>query len=452
MMTKEQLREAGLFDARVPRYTSYPTAPHFSADVGAEDFARWLARLTPGSEISLYVHIPFCRRLCWYCACRTQGVKNDRPVKAYLDLLLQEIEMVRQHAPEGVRLQRLHWGGGTPTILGAADIRRLAGAIRDAFPFADEAEFSVEIDPNEIDAARLDALAEAGMNRASIGIQDFDPVIQEAIGRPQGFALTREAAEALRARGIRSLNADIVYGLPYQTPERMERTVRQLLELDPDRIAMYGYAHVPWMAKRQVMIPEEALPGSEQRLALFELASGMFEEAGFLPIGIDHFARPGDGLAEAFRARTLRRNFQGYTDDQAAALIGLGASSVSRLPEGYAQNAAATAAWQQRVGAGELATSRGHAFSTEDRLRARIIEELMCFFEVDFAGLEAAFGDIPASVIADRDRAIARFSPFVHFDGNVLAIDPEVARPLARLVAFIFDAYGPGGGGHSRAI
>lgn len=452
MMIKEQLREAGLFDARVPRYTSYPTAPHFSADVGTEQFAHWLGLMDEGSEVSLYVHIPFCRRLCWYCACRTQGVKNDRPVRAYLDLLLREIEMVRQLAPEGLRLSRLHWGGGTPTILSPQDIADLADAITSAFPLAEGAEFSVEIDPNEIDDARLDALAAAGLNRASIGIQDFDPVIQEAIGRPQSYEITRKAVEGLRIRGITSINADIVYGLPHQTPDRMRRTLEKVMALSPERIAMYGYAHVPWMAKRQIMIPEASLPGTERRLGLFDQASEAFVDAGYVPIGIDHFARPGDGLAKALANRTLRRNFQGYTDDQAPALIGIGASSISRLPNGYAQNAAATAAWQQRISDGQLATTRGHAFTGEDRLRARIIEELMCFFEVDFAGLEAAFGDIPQSVLEDRDRAIERFAPFLDFDGAILGIDEEVARPLARLVAFAFDAYGPGGGGHSSAI
>src|SRR6056297_3944772 len=232
-----QLRRLGLFDARVPRYTSYPTANHFNNDVGAPVVADWITGIEPGAEISLYAHIPFCRRLCWFCACRTQGTSNAGPVRAYVETLKQELATLKQNLADDVRISHLHWGGGTPTLLEPDMIADLTGAIFDVAPLGDKAQFSVEIDPNEIDGPRLDALAAAGLNRASLGVQDFDPMIQEVIGRPQSFEITKEATDALRARGIQSLNVDLLYGLPHQTKGRITDSVQKVLSLDPDRIA-----------------------------------------------------------------------------------------------------------------------------------------------------------------------------------------------------------------------
>ncbi len=328
METKTQLAKLGLFDAKVPRYTSYPTAPHFSSDVSQDDFVNWINGIKPDSEISLYVHVPFCRRLCWFCACRTQGTQSEAPIIAYMETLKTELALLKEILPRGVKLSRLHWGGGTPTLLSPGMMTDLAGAIADVAPFAEGAEFSVEIDPNEIDDARLAALAAAGMNRASIGVQDFDDEIQRTIGRLQGYDVTRNAVEAIRAHGVYSLNADILYGLPHQSNERITESVQKLLSLNPDRVALYGYAHVPWMAKRQQMIPSEALPTPEERLELFDTARRLFLWDDYVEIGIDHFATRNDGLAVAQKAGKLRRNFQGYTDDQSDVLIGVGASSI----------------------------------------------------------------------------------------------------------------------------
>ena len=311
MEQQSQLERLGLFDARVPRYTSYPTAPHFSPAVGEAQFRDWLAAVPAGGQISLYLHVPFCRRLCWFCACRTQGTQSEDPVRAYAEDLIREIALLKAALAPGVRLSRLHWGGGTPTLLPADAIARLADAVLTAFPLAEDAEFSVEIDPNEIDEARLDALAQAGLNRASIGVQDFDPEIQRVIGREQSFEVTRRAVDMIRDRGIASLNADILYGLPHQDTHRIADSVQKLLALSPDRVALYGYAHVPWMARRQVMIPAEALPEPQDRLQLFEVARQLFLADGYDEIGIDHFARPGDGLQIAQRLGRLKRNFQG---------------------------------------------------------------------------------------------------------------------------------------------
>jgi len=451
MNTESQLARLGLFDARVPRYTSYPTAPQFSSEVGPETFVDWLHAIEPNSRISLYIHVPFCRRLCWFCACRTQGTSTDSPVIAYVENLKAELKLLKKYLPEEVTLSRLHWGGGTPTLLPVAQMRALAEAIFNTVPLGPGAEFSVEIDPNEIDAARLDVLAEAGMNRASIGVQDFDAEIQKTIGREQSYEITRDAVEAIRARGVHSLNADILYGLPHQTRARVADSVQKLLSLAPDRVALYGYAHVPWMARRQQMIPSDTLPRPEERLELFETARRLFVWDGYQEIGIDHFARPDDGLAVAARNGTLRRNFQGYTDDTAAVLIGLGASSISRFPQGFAQMNPSTSGWAKAVQAGQFATTRGHAFKGDDHLRGRIIEALMCDFAVRSAELIRDHG--ATAEMLDRLFApvAAKYDAFVHHDAQGFSIPPE-GRPLTRMIAASFDAYSMAKTGHSSAI
>ncbi|WP_276717241.1 oxygen-independent coproporphyrinogen III oxidase [Pseudooceanicola nitratireducens] len=451
MRSKTQLERLGLFDAKVPRYTSYPTAPHFSDAVDAARVTRWIGAIPEGSRISLYVHVPFCRRLCWFCACRTQGTQSDAPVAAYLTVLQQELALLARHLPKGVTLSRLHWGGGTPTLLSPAMITDLAGAIAALAPFAPGYEFSVEVDPNEIDTPRLAALRNAGMNRASIGVQDFDPLIQTSIGREQSFEVTRDVTMALREAGVHSLNADILFGLPHQTGPRITDSVQKLLSLAPDRVALYGYAHVPWMARRQSMLPSDALPTPPERLDLFETARQLFVWDGYDEIGIDHFALPSDGLSVAQRNGGLRRNFQGYTDDPAEVLIGIGASSISRFPQGYAQNAAGTSAHIAAIRDGRFSTARGHAFAGDDRLRARIIEGLMCDFAVSTQSLTEAFGTSPATLRAMFDAVNARFESCLEVTERGLTI-PPAARPLTRMVARAFDAFDDQKTRHSSAI
>lgn len=451
MIVKPQLAKLGLFDAKVPRYTSYPTAPHFSNDVGPGMFGDWISGIRPGSAISLYVHVPFCRRLCWFCACRTQGTQTDNPVIAYVDVLKAELDLLAARLPSGVTLSRLHWGGGTPTLLNPGLMRDLSAHILGIVPLGPNAEFSVEIDPNEVDAARLDALVDAGMNRASIGVQDFDDEIQKTIGRIQSYDTTRHAIDMIRERGVPSLNADILYGLPHQTKARMTESVQKLLSLSPDRVALYGYAHVPWMAKRQQLIPSDALPTPEQRLDLFETARRLFLWDDYAEIGIDHFATKDDGLTHALKAGRLKRNFQGYTDDQAEVLIGVGASSISRFPQGYAQNAPATSVHTKAVREGGFSTSRGHMFKGQDILRARLIEALMCDFRIDTDEIVRDY-DITRDELTDLyRRADQAFDGLLQVTEDGLFIPPE-ARSLTRMIARTFDAYDLSKAGHSSAI
>ncbi|MEL7256333.1 MAG: oxygen-independent coproporphyrinogen III oxidase [Pseudomonadota bacterium] len=451
MIEKKQLARLGLFDAKLPRYTSYPTSPHFSEDVKDGHFRTWIETLPKGSAISLYLHIPFCRRLCWFCACRTQGTQNDAPVIAYLEVLKSELDLLKEALPEDISLSRLHWGGGTPTLLSAPMMTELAGKIRETIPFGSDTEFSVEIDPNEIDEARLDALAAAGMNRASIGVQDFDPVIQQTIGRLQSYEITRDAVEAIRARGIKSLNTDILYGLPHQSRKRITESVQKLLSLSPDRVALYGYAHVPWMAKRQQLIPSDAMPTPEERLELFETARRLFAWDGYQEIGIDHFATPEDGLSTAKADGRLRRNFQGYTDDTTEALVGLGASAISRFPQGYAQNASATGAYTKAIRAGNFATSRGHCFKGEDLMRARLIEAVMCDFHISTDEICSSF-DVSRKRIQDMfQKTSNEFEGILDVRKDGLFV-PSEARSLTRMIARSFDAYDLSRAGHSTAI
>lgn len=451
MEQKSQLAALGLFDAKVPRYTSYPTAPQFANDVGPDMFGSWISELPPGSNVSLYVHVPFCRRLCWFCACRTQGTQTDGPVAAYLQTLKAELAILARHLPDGIRLSRLHWGGGTPTLLAPSMMEELSGTIAEILPFAEGAEFSVEIDPNEIDEARLDVLARAGMTRASIGVQDFDEEIQKTIGRIQSYDVTRDAAEMIRARGIASLNADILFGLPHQTRARMTESVQKLLSLNPDRVALYGYAHVPWMAKRQQLIPSDALPTPQERLDLFETARRLFLWDNYAEIGIDHFATKDDGLTRAQQAGTLRRNFQGYTDDTSEVLIGVGASSISKFPQGYAQNASATSAHTAAIRDGRFSIARGHRFKGEDKLRARLIEALMCDFRIDSAEILGSF-DISSDQLTQLLTEVSdAFPGMLRVTSEGLFV-PEPARPLTRMIARGFDAYDLSKAGHSSAI
>jgi oxygen-independent coproporphyrinogen-3 oxidase len=435
-----------------PRYTSYPTAPHFHPGVTATTVRGWMGSVHPGETISLYLHVPFCDRLCWFCACHTTHTLRYEPVADYLAVLHREISLVAQALPRDVKVGALHFGGGSPTMLKPQDLCELMGALGMAFSIRPDAEISVEIDPNDMDAARLDAVAAIGTTRASLGVQDFDPRVQKAINREQSFETTRAVVEGLRARGVAAINLDLVYGLPHQTIDSVASTVLLSLSLSPDRLALFGYAHVPWFKKHQTMIDEATLPGREARLAQASCAAGIICEAGYEAIGIDHFARRGDGLAVAQRLGRLQRNFQGYTDDVCETLVGLGPSAVSRFREGHAQNAPAMGSYRRAIDAGELATARGIALSDEDRVRGWVIERLMCEFGFSVSQLAMAGGRAGAIVAAEaEDIARRRDSGLVRV-GDRYEVT-EGARARVRSVAARFDPYlALGTARHSAAV
>lgn len=423
--------------APTPRYTSYPTAVHFSSAVGPDESGAWIAALPETAALSLYVHIPFCGALCWYCGCATTVVNTPGPIAGYLEALKVEIGAVADRLGPQRRVTHLHWGGGSPNSLQPDQILALAGWLRDRFTLDPEAEFAVEIDPRFMDAARAEALARVGVNRVSIGVQDFSPEVQAAINRQQSFETTRVVVEDLRRAGIGALNIDLVYGLPHQTEARLADTLDQALALRPDRLAVFGYAHLPQRIRHQRLIPEDALPGFEARLRLAELATRRLVDAGYARIGLDHFAQPDDPLART----PAQRNFQGYTTDRADALIGFGASAISRFPQGYAQNATGVADYRARVAAGGRATARGLALSDDDHLRAHVIERLMCDLTYSDAGLRQRFGDRArslAGIVADMGDLEAEGLIERTNDGFRI---PEAAAPFVRTVCTRFDAW-----------
>jgi len=442
----------GLGD-NVPRYTSYPTAPHFHPGVDAVTVRGWMDALEGDDEISLYLHIPYCDRLCWFCACHTKQTRHYAPVATFLRSLHKEIETVGGLVSGRGRVRAVHFGGGSPTMLKPDDILVLGRALRDQFDLLDDASLSVEIDPNDMDEGRLDAFAAIGMTRASLGVQDFDPKVQKAINREQGFALTKSIVDAVRARGVNSVNLDLLYGLPHQTRESVAATVAQALTLAPDRLALFGYAHVPWFKKHQTMIDEAWLPDSAARLAQSQLAAQLIVDAGYEALGLDHFAKPEDTLAVAARAGRIRRNFQGYTEDQCETLIGLGPSSISRYRQGHAQNIVATGEYEKAVDSGQLAIARGIEFSVDDLARGWIIERLMCNFMFSAVDLVERFGAVGQTLLCEASRlAISGAGQLLRLDGENFVVSQE-SRPLVRTVAAKFDKYlSNGTGRHSLAV
>jgi oxygen-independent coproporphyrinogen-3 oxidase len=361
------------YDRPVPRYTSYPTAPHFDDSVTASLYADWLGAQDNSNAASIYLHVPFCDTLCWFCGCQTRIVRRYAPVADYLNALTAEIDLVARHLPARFRVGHVHWGGGSPTLLSPADWARMSAHLRARFDFTDGVSHAVELDPRETTEAYVAALRAAGVNRVSIGIQDFDPAVQRAINRHQSLDQTRRVVDWLRDHGIAKVNFDLMYGLPHQDVGHLLATVDIALRLEPRRVALFGYAHVPWMRAHQRLIDADALPGAEARWAQAERAADRLVEAGFVRIGFDHFARSGEGLATAFAEGRLRRNFQGYTDDASPLLIGLGASSIGKLPQGYVQNVTSVRRYARDVCERRLPVARGRALTAADRRRAAII-------------------------------------------------------------------------------
>jgi oxygen-independent coproporphyrinogen III oxidase len=441
------------YDRRVPRYTSYPTAPHFSPAITGAHYAGWLAALPDETPLSLYLHVPFCASLCLFCACHTTVVHRPEPLIAYGATLQSEIANVANAIGRRLPVRHIHWGGGTPTVLPAAVMRDIMTSLRDHFDVLADSEIAVEVDPRTISEESVQALGEMGVRRASLGVQDFDPRVQEAIHRLQDYALTADCAERLRNVGVRSINLDLIYGLPHQTVPGVAKTVQQALQITPDRVAVFGYAHVPWMKKHQALLPAEALPDAAHRFAQRAVVEQVLTAAGYTAIGLDHFARPDDALAIAAAEARLKRNFQGYTTDDSPALLGLGASSIGSLPHGYVQNNPSVPAWRDAVRAGVLPVARGIALTADDRLRRAVIETLMCTNAVDLRAVAAEHGADPTSMMdaAPALQALAR-DGLVQWEGMRVSLTPE-GRPFVRAVAAAFDTYLAAGiARHSAAV
>ncbi len=427
-------------DGHVPRYTSYPTAVEFGPSVDGRLYESWLERLPADTPLSIYIHVPFCHELCLFCGCHTTVARRYAPVAAYVDLLEREVALVGQISGRH-KIKHLHWGGGTPTILTPSDFVRITEHLRGAVAVASIEQIAVEIDPRSLTPDYVSALRDAGVTRASLGIQDFEERVQRSVRRLQSFAQTERAVHWLRAAGIASINLDLMYGLPYQTAASVAANTQLALTLHPDRIALFGYAHVPWMKRHQRLIPENALPTSTERFVLNATAADVIVAAGFRRIGLDHFAKPHDPLAQQLHTGKLHRNFQGYTTDDAPVLIGFGASAIGAMLEGYVQNAARVVDYRDKILAGKLATVRGRALTSEDRLRASIIERLMCELRVDLAEICGAYG-----VDADHFAAEFRQLDDLAEDGLVKRVSstitiPEQARPFVRTVCAVFDVF-----------
>ena len=429
------------YGVRAPRYTSYPTAAQFTAAVDADVHAGWLATLPATEPASLYVHIPFCRRLCWYCGCNTRVVNGAGPVSRYVERLREELALAEALAPAKLKATRIHLGGGTPNVLSRDDLAVLFDALRQVFRVPAAAEISAEIDPVVFTEDWARAAVFHGLTRVSLGVQDLTPAVQQAINRNEPFSVIVDAVRILRGLGVGSVNFDLMYGLPLQRTTDVLNTLARVLTLRPDRLALFGYAHVPWMKPHQKLIDEVTLPDAVERLDQSEAAAELLTAEGYVRIGLDHFALPTDPLALAAQEGRLARDFQGYGGARPATLLGFGVSAISEFRQGLAQNQATELAWGQALDRGVLPTARGVAFSPQDRLRGEVIERLMCDFQVDLAATCATHGVTPAALdSAGPALGALESDALIERPGSSVMVTP-LGRPYVRAVCAAFDAY-----------
>lgn len=424
-----------------PRYTSYPTAPHFTEAVDETLYKSWLANLDGDANTSLYIHIPYCRSICWYCGCNTKATQKYSPVNSFVDLLLREVALVSDNLTGKVSVSNIHFGGGSPSMLSPDDFTRIMANVRATFDVTPQAEIAIEIDPRELTEAKVAAYALAGVNRVSFGIQDFHENVQNAIGRRQPFYQVYDAVKLVRSYGIEQINMDLLYGLPHQTPDMMRANVNFAHALAPSRIALFGYAHVPWMKKHMQLINEATLPGPQERLDLFDAASDQLRKKGFHAIGIDHFVRADDPMFSAHAEGRLHRNFQGYTTDEAKNLIGLGVSAIGAMPQGYVQNSADIRSYARAIEAGRLPIAKGIETTRDDTVRRAAIEQLMCYGQLDTKAFYRQH-NLPSGYFADALVALEPLAAdgLVKLSGGELHV-PSSLPQAYRLVAAAFDAY-----------
>lgn len=382
------------YDKPGPRYTSYPTAPQFNENFTHQDYLDEIVRTNYGTnlpDLSLYFHLPYCDTLCYFCGCNMIITRNRDRIKEYINYLKKEIDLTRTYLLTDRKVAQHHWGGGTPTHLNPDEINELASYINKSFNFKDNAEISCEIDPRELTKAHLEALRNNGFNRISMGVQDFDEKVQKAVNRIQPEDITRQAIQWIRELGYDSINLDLIYGLPFQSVETFANTVDKIIEINPDRIAVFNYAHVPWMKKHMALIHPEDIPAPEIKLEILKMTIEKLVNAGYEFIGMDHFAKPDDELAVAMREKKLYRNFQGYSTNAGADLYAMGITSISQLRNVYAQNYKTEKEYYSALDNETLPTSKGYRLTDDDHLRREVIMKLMCDFELDFKKIEDQF-------------------------------------------------------------
>jgi len=442
-MLKVDLELVRKYDVPGPRYTSYPPATHFTHAIAPEEFqARLRAQNPSARELSLYFHLPFCHSLCWFCGCTSVITTDPAKSAEYVGYLAREMDLLRPLLDPRRKVAQLHFGGGSPTFSPPDEIRRLGEMIHARFALAPDAEAGVEVDPRRLTRDHLTALREVGFNRGSLGVQDNDPAVQKAVHRHQPFALTRRVVEWMREAGFQSVNLDLIYGLPRQTPQTFARTLDEVLTLSPDRFAVFNYAHVPWLKPAQKILPSGLLPAPEVKLELLKLTIERLTAAGYVYIGMDHFARAEDELAVAQRQRTLQRNFQGYSTRGGADIYAFGMSSISQVEDFYWQNHKELPAYYAALDAGRLPLARGYVMTAEDRIRRTTIMRLMCDLELDYAAMSRRLGlDFPAHFARELDSLDDMAADgLVRKTAQGLAVT-DLGRLLIRNIAMRFDAY-----------
>ncbi|MDT8322712.1 MAG: oxygen-independent coproporphyrinogen III oxidase [Bacteroidota bacterium] len=430
-----------------PRYTSYPTAPVFSSDFTADDYIAEMRRTNAAEDappLSLYFHIPFCDTLCYFCGCNMMVTRDRKKINSYVQYVKKEMDLLRPHIREDREVVQIAWGGGTPTYLEPDEIRDLSAHTQKLFPFAANIEAGVEIDPREMTRDHLVALKEGGFNRVSMGVQDFNPRVQKAVNRIQPEDMTREVLDWARDLGFESINLDLIYGLPFQTVESFEETLERIVDIDPDRIAVFNYAHVPWMKKHMSLIKAEDLPTPEEKLRITVRTLEMLNDAGYRYVGMDHFAKPDNELAVAQANRSLYRNFQGYTTHAGADIYGFGITSIGQFDRMYAQNLKTLPEYYEAMDAGRPATHVGYRLSDDDLLRRDVIMTLMCDFELDKRAIEKKYDIVFDEYFADAYPRLAELvdDGIVHI-GDDRITTSEMGILVIRNVAMAFDAYLP---------
>jgi oxygen-independent coproporphyrinogen-3 oxidase len=430
------------YDQQVPRYTSYPTAPHFNSSVNDEVYVGWLKALPNQETISLYIHTPFCNQLCWYCGCYTKATNRYAPVEDYAHILAREIRIIGNLLRQKkCQVSHIHFGGGSPTILLPDTFENLIKTIRSEFEIKKDAEIAIEVDPRNVNEEKVATYAKAGINRVSIGVQDFNLEVQKAINREQSFDVVYDCVKLFRKFHINNINLDLIYGLPKQTLEMVKKNIDFSMLLKPSRIALFAYAHVQWKKKHMRLIDENDLPGGENKLAMYQAAAKKLNEEGYFSIGLDHFAKSDDSMFEAFHEEKLKRNFQGYSTDNANCIIGFGASAISYLPSGYAQNTLDFEEYKKNILSEKLPVIKGVEINKEDKIRKKIIDELMCYMEVDLKKICEEFS-LPKNSFNQEIELLENLKSdgLVRIKNNKIKIN-LAAPQISRVVSSVFDKF-----------